>query len=81
MARQMQPDTTLLGGGPNANKTSAELFQMALPQEVTLDYYAIEEPWTLQQNAYSPEPEGDPVDMARKAMDMILKGLSRDSLW
>ena len=81
MALQMQPDMTLLGGGPNANKTSAELFQMALPQEVTLDYYAIEEPWTLQQNTYSPEPEGSPVDMARKAMDMILKACNRDSVW
>ena len=80
-SRQMQPDMTLLGGGPNANKTSAELFQMALPQEVTLDWYAIEEPWTLQQNVYSSEPVGDPVDMARKAMTMILKGLHDDSAW
>jgi alpha-N-acetylglucosaminidase len=80
-SRQMQPDMTLLGGGPNANKTSAELFQMALPQEVTLDWYAIEEPWTLEQNAYSPEPVGDPVDMARKAMTMILKGLHDYSAW
>jgi len=75
LARQMEaqtkPQPELLGGGPNATKTAAELFQMALPQEVTLDYYAIEEPWTLQQNPYSAEPEGSPVDVAREAMEML----------
>ena len=70
-SRQMQPDMTLLGGGPNANKTSAELFQMALPQEVQLDYYAMEEPWTLDQTPYSALPEGSPVDVAKEAMELI----------
>jgi alpha-N-acetylglucosaminidase len=61
----------LLGGGPNATKTAAELFQMALPQEITLDYYAIEEPWTLQHNPYTVAPEGSPVDVAKEVMDML----------
>ena len=71
MKAQTGPQPELLGGGPNATKTAAELFQMALPQEVTLDYYAIEEPWTLRQNPYSAAPEGSPVDVAREVMDLI----------
>ena len=69
---QTGPQPELLGGGPNATKTAAELFQMALPQEVKLDYYAMEEPWTLQQNPYSAVPEGSPVDVAREVMDLML---------
>jgi alpha-N-acetylglucosaminidase len=45
---------------------------MALPQEVKLDYYAMEEPWTLQQNPYSAAPEGSPVDVAKEAMKLML---------
>lgn len=71
MKAQTAPEPELLGGGPNATKTAAELFQMALPQEVTLDYYAIEEPWTLRQNSYSAQPEGNPVDVAREVMNLI----------
>jgi alpha-N-acetylglucosaminidase len=44
---------------------------MALPQEITLDYYAIEEPWTLQHNPYTVAPEGSPVDVAKEVMDML----------
>ncbi|MBR0275242.1 MAG: alpha-N-acetylglucosaminidase, partial [Prevotella sp.] len=69
MTAQMGPQPDLLGGGPNANKTSAELFAMALPQEVKIDWYAMEEPWTLKQNVYSAEPEGNAVSIARKAME------------
>ena len=70
--RQMTlPNPEMLGTGTNSNKTADELFQMALPQEVTIDYYAIEEPWTLQHNAYGAEPVGSPVEMARKAMSLI----------
>ena len=72
MKAQTAPQPELLGGGPNASKTAAELFKMALPQEVKLDYYAIEEPWTLQHNVYSAAPEGSPVDVAREAMQLIL---------
>ena len=71
MEAQTKPQPELLGGGPNATKTAAELFQMALPQEVKLDYYALEEPWTLQHNSYSAAPEGNPVDCAREAMKVI----------
>ena len=75
LAAQMKaltaPQPELLGGGENATKTVAELFQMALPQEVTLDWYAIEEPWTLRQNPYSQAPEGSPVDVAREAMALM----------
>lgn len=71
MKAQTGPQPELLGGGPNATKTAAELFQMALPQEVKLDYYAMEEPWTLSQKPYSAAPEGSPVDIAREVMEYI----------
>ena len=73
MKVQTAPQPELLGGGPNATKTAAELFQMALPQEVQLDYYAMEEPWTLQQNPYSAAPEGSPVDVAREISQKYLE--------
>ena len=71
MKAQTAPQPELLGGGPNATKTAAELFQMALPQEVKLDYYAMEEPWTLNQTPYSATPEGNPVDVAREVMALL----------
>jgi alpha-N-acetylglucosaminidase len=66
-----KPQPELLGGGPNANKTASELFAMALPQEVKIDWYAMEEPWTLRQNSYTSEPEGDAVLVATKIMDFL----------
>ena len=71
LASLSQPHPEMLGAGPNSNKTAEELFQMALPKEVEVDYYAIEEPWTLDHSTYAAAPEGDPVYMARKAMTMI----------
>ena len=71
MKALQKPQPDLLGGGPNASKTAAELFQMALPQEVTLDYYALEEPWTLRQNPYTAAAEGSPVDVAREVMELF----------
>ena len=71
MARHAQPDPDALGGGPNASKTSSELFAMALPAAPVIDWYAIEEPWTLQHNTYSPEPEGQSVDVAREVMTFL----------
>ena len=68
MEAQTRPQPELLGGGPNANKTSAELMVLARPQEVQIDWYALEEPWTLQHNAYSPMPEGSAVDVAAKVI-------------
>jgi alpha-N-acetylglucosaminidase len=71
MEAQTKPQPELLGGGPNANKTSAELFAMALPQEVNIDWYAMEEPWTLQQNPYSSTPEGNALEIARTIMKFL----------
>ena len=71
MEAQTKPQPELLGGGPNANKTSAELFAMALPQEVTIDWYAIEEPWTLQQNSYTAAPEGNALEIAETIISML----------
>ena len=64
MEHLSKPQPELLGMGVNSNKTAEELFQMALPQEVVVDWYAIEEPWTLRHNAYSAQAEGNPVDIA-----------------
>ena len=44
---------------------------MALPQEVKLDYYALEEPWTLQHNPYSARPEGDVVAIVNDIIKFI----------
>ncbi|MBQ8674505.1 MAG: alpha-N-acetylglucosaminidase [Bacteroides sp.] len=38
---------------------------------VTLDYYAMEEPWTLARNPYEAAPEGSPIELAREALEMI----------
>ena len=35
---------------------------------VEVDWYAMEEPWTLDHTPYSPEPEGDPINVARDIM-------------
>ena len=77
MEAQTKPQPELLGGGPNANKTASELFALALPQEVQIDWYAIEEPWTLRQNRYTAEPEGDAVEVAERVVDFI----ERQSNW
>ncbi len=71
MEAWQRPQPELLATGPNANKTSSELFAMALPQEVEIDWYAMEEPWTLKQNPYTAEPEGDALDMARRVMRFL----------
>ena len=71
METQTRPQPELLGAGPNANKTASELFALALPQEVKIDWYAIEEPWTLQKNAYTAEPEGDAVEVVRKVLEFL----------
>ena len=71
MEKSSQPDFELIGEGHNSNKTADELMQMAKPQEITMDYYALEEPWTLQHGGYSPLPVGDTVEMAAKAMKLI----------
>ncbi len=42
----------------------------ATPQ---IDFYAMEEPWTLQHNAYSPTPEGNPITTVRTALAQSLE--------
>ena len=74
MADDTKPNYEALGGGKNANKTSSELFTMALPHGPEIDWYAIEEPWTLQHNQYSAKAVGNAVEMARMAMKMIADG-------
>jgi alpha-N-acetylglucosaminidase len=71
MEKASKPDLELVGEGHNSNKTADELMQMAKPQEISLDFYALEEPWTLDHQRYSEQPEGNPVDMAAKAMELI----------
>ena len=71
MEAQTHPQPELLGAGPNANKTSAELFALAMPQEPQVDWYAIEEPWTLRHNDYSAEPEGDALTIATRIINFL----------
>ncbi len=33
-----------------------------------IDFYAMEEAWTLRHNVYSAAPEGDPVEMVRRVL-------------
>lgn len=73
MAQWAKPDPAALGSGPNANKTSNELFQMALPAGPVIDWYALEEPWTLRHNAYTATPVGNCIDMARRVMEFLQK--------
>lgn len=35
---------------------------------VEVDWYAMEEPWTFDHTPYSAQPEGDPIDVARKIL-------------
>lgn len=36
-----------------------------------IDWYAMEEPWTLQHNPYKAEAEGDCIDTARETMSLL----------
>ena len=75
LAKQMEdythPNEEALGAGKNANKTSNELFDLALPKGPQIDWYSIEEPWTLQHNIYSSRPEGDCISMAKKVIEFL----------
>lgn len=72
MSEDAGPRPDALGAGPNANKTSSELFAMALPSAPVIDWYAVEEPWTLSKESYSSAPEGDPVEIALEIINSIL---------
>lgn len=71
MERNSKPDPDGLGGGPNSAKTSTELFAMALPKGPEIDWYAIEEPWTLRKGGYTSAPEGDAIEMASGVIDYL----------
>ena len=43
--------------------------ERAAPKQI--DFYALEEPWTLQHNSYSAEAEGDAIDVAREVYAAI----------
>ena len=73
MKHHSQPDADELGGGPNATKTTSELFAMALPAGPVIDWYAMEEPWTLRTEEYSSTPEGEPVDVAKQVIEYLDK--------
>ena len=75
LAKQMEdythPNEEALGAGKNANKTSSELFDLALPKGPQIDWYSFEEPWTLQHNIYSSRPEGDCISMAKEVVEFL----------
>lgn len=75
LAKQMEdythPNEEALGIGKNVNKTSSELFDLALPKGPQIDWYSIEEPWTLQHNIYSSRPEGDCISMAKEVVEFL----------
>ena len=66
MVAKSKPDIEKLGSGKYKGLTTDELFALALEQDVKIDWYAQEEPWTLQHNRYSAQPEGDAVDIAQE---------------
>ena len=68
-----QPNPDMLGAGVNSNKTADELFKMALPQDVKLDYYPMEEKWVqnISQGSYSASPQGNPIDIAKRAINFL----------
>ena len=71
MDHNSKPDYEALGSGKNSNKTADELFSMALPAGPVIDWYAIEEPWTLGKGGYSAEPEGDAVEIAKEVIEYL----------
>lgn len=71
MEAKSKPDIEKLGSGKYKGMTTDELFRLALEQDVHIDWYAIEEPWTLQHNPYSPQPVGQPVDVAKEVISFL----------
>ena len=47
---------------------------LARPQEVQIDWYAIEEPWTLRQNEYTSRPEGNALEIANHIINYLSYG-------
>ena len=38
---------------------------------MTIDWYALEEPWTLAKNIYAASAEGDCIEVAKEAITLI----------
>ena len=38
---------------------------------MTIDWYALEEPWTLAKNTYAASAEGDCIEVAKEAITLI----------
>ena len=45
--------------------------QLSLQNTPRIDWYELEEPWTLQKNPYSSKTEGSPIDVAKEVIDCI----------
>lgn len=71
MEAKSKPDIEKLGSGRYKGMTTDELFKLALEHDVSIDWYALEEPWTKQRNTYSAEPVGSPVDMAKRVVQFL----------
>jgi len=59
----------------NRWKTYFDMLSDALQsgKEQEIDFYGLEEPWTLQHNPYSTQPEGDPVTIAKETYEQYIK--------
>lgn len=45
--------------------------QLSLQNTPRIDWYGLEESWTLQKNPYSSKAEGSPIDVAKEVIDCI----------
>ena len=45
--------------------------QLSLQDTPRIDWYGLEESWTLQKNPYSSKAEGSPIDVAKEVIDCI----------
>ena len=45
--------------------------QLSLQNTPQIDWYGLEEPWTLQKSPYSSKAEGSPIDVAKEVIDCI----------
>ena len=74
LAAGSEANYAVLGGSTGSANTSAELSTARTAPSLTIDWYALEEPWTLATNTYSAQPEGEPIEVARD----VIRFLSSD---
>lgn len=59
------------------NATTYEELKATLSKEqpsgepAEIDFYAMEEPWTLRTEEYSAQPQGNPIEVAREALELL----------